>query len=159
MFPMPDNSSTHGFVGRALPPLLIFLAISAAYLYAFPQANIFYAGIVLLHTLAGVFTAILLIRALYPRVRNGSVCARAGWLLIASGSILGLILIKTGTARAEWRWLYLHILLSLIGVGLLIGDKWGQRKSLSSNTTTPNTATRILPVAICLLLLVGIGYG
>ena len=159
MFPMPDNSSTHGFAGAALPPLLIFLAISAAYLYAFPQATIFYAGIVLLHTLAGVFTAILLIRALYPRVRNGSVLARAGWLLIAIGSILGLILIKTGTARAEWRWLYSHILLSLIGVGLLIGDKWGQRERLSSNTTAPNTATRIFRTAVCLVLLAGIGYG
>jgi Flp pilus assembly protein TadD len=158
MFPMPDNSSTHGFVGRALPPLLIFLALSAAYLYAFPQANIFYAGIVLLHTLAGVFTAILLIRALYPRVRNGSVLARAGWLLTAIGSILGLILIKTGTARAEWRWLYLHILLSLIGVGLLIADKWARRERLSSSGGAPSTARRILPAAICLILLAGIAY-
>jgi Flp pilus assembly protein TadD len=159
MFPMPDNSSTDGFVGRNLPWLLIFLASSAAYLYAFPQANIFYAGIVLLHTLAGVFTAILLIRGLYPRVRNGSVLARAGWLLIAIGSILGLILIKTGTARAEWRWLYLHILLSLVGVCLLIGDKWGQREGLSSKGVTSDTVARILPAAICLLLLAGIGYG
>ncbi|HZZ16744.1 MAG TPA: hypothetical protein VFE08_12355, partial [Candidatus Sulfotelmatobacter sp.] len=64
---MPDNSSTDGFIGRSLPWLLTLLVISAAYLYAFPQANIFYAAIVLLHALAGVFTAILLIRALYPR--------------------------------------------------------------------------------------------
>jgi Flp pilus assembly protein TadD len=159
LFPMPDNSSSHGFVGRALPWLLTFLAISAGYLYAFPQANIFYAGVVLLHTLAGVFTAILLIRALYPRLRNGSVIARVGWLLIATGSLLGLILIKTGTARAEWRWLYLHIVFSLIGVGLLIADRWSQREKLSSNTAAPNIAARILPAAICLVLLAGIAYG
>ncbi len=95
---MPGKPSSEGFVGRALSWLLAFLVISAAYLYAFPQANIFYAGIVLLHTLAGVATAILLIRALYPRLRKGSALARTGWLLIATGSILGLILIKTGTA-------------------------------------------------------------
>src|SRR6202035_3210199 len=107
----------------------------------------------------GVATAILLIRALYPRLRKGSALARTGWLLIATGSILGLILIKTGTARAEWRWLYLHILLSLIGVGLLIADRWGQREKLSSNTAAPNIAAPILPAAICLVLLAGIAYG
>src|SRR6202035_1972043 len=117
---MPDNSSTDGFVGRPLPWLLAFLAISATYLYTFPQANILYAGIVLLHAAAGVVTSILLIPAIYARLRKGSLLARAGWLLSAIGSILALILIKTGTARAEWRWLYLHIVFSVVGVGLLV---------------------------------------
>jgi Flp pilus assembly protein TadD len=156
---MPDNSSTDGFVGRPLPWLLAFLAISATYLYTFPQANIFYAGIVLLHAAAGVVTSILLIPAIYARLRKGSLLARAGWLLIAIGSILGLILIKTGTARAEWRGLYFHIVFSLIGVGLVIGDSWSQREKLSSNTAAPNIAARILPAAICLVLLAGIAYG
>src|SRR5260370_550241 len=51
---MRDDSSPDGFIGRILPGLLIFLALSAAYLYAFPQANIFYAGIVLAHALAAM---------------------------------------------------------------------------------------------------------
>src|SRR5260370_19064174 len=92
---MRDNSSLDGFVGRALPGLLVFLAISAAYLYTFPQANVFYAAVVLLHALAGLVTAILLIPALFRLLPKGSFLARASWMLIAASAVLGLILIKT----------------------------------------------------------------
>jgi Flp pilus assembly protein TadD len=158
---MPDNLSTDSFAGRALSWLLIFLTISALYLYAFPQANIFYAAVVLLHAVAGVFTAILLVLLLSSRLRNGSVLGRAGLLLVASGAILGLILFKTGTARAEWRWFYLHIALSIIGIGLLIADWWDRRKERGSNRVTQkssshNIATRTLPAVVCLLLFAGI---
>jgi len=34
--------------------LVLFLAVSAAYLYSFPQPNLFYAAVVLLHALSGV---------------------------------------------------------------------------------------------------------
>jgi hypothetical protein len=117
---MRENSPSGGFAGRALSWLLPFLVISAAYLYTFPQPNIFYAGVVLLHALGGVLTAILLIPALFRLLREGSFVARAGWLLVAAGAVLGIILIKTGTPRTEWKWLYFHILISLIGVGFLI---------------------------------------
>ena len=120
---MRENSPSRGFAGRALSWLLPFLVISAAYLYTFPQPNIFYAGVVLLHALGGVVTAILLIPALFRLLREGSFVARAGWLLVAAGAVLGIILIKTGTPRTEWKWLYFHIVISLIGVGLLIADK------------------------------------
>ena len=40
------------FSQRALTRLIVFLTISAAYLYTFPQTNIFYAAVVLLHALA-----------------------------------------------------------------------------------------------------------
>lgn len=122
---MRDNSLFPSFVGRALSWLVPFLVISAAYLYAFPQANVFYAGVVLLHALAGVIAAILLVPALFRLLQSGSFLARAGWLLIAAGAVLGLILIKTGTPRSEWKWLYLHIVISFIGVALLIADKLG----------------------------------
>ena len=36
-------------VNRTLALLIGFLAVSAIYLYAFPQANVFYAAVVLLH--------------------------------------------------------------------------------------------------------------
>jgi Flp pilus assembly protein TadD len=146
--------SSRGFVDRTLSWLVVFLAISAAYLYTFPQPNIFYAGVVLLHAAGGVLTAILLIPAFLRRLRTGSVSSRAGWLLIAFGAVLGLILLKTGTPRTEWNKLYWHIAISLAGVGLL-GAAWlGQRKDYESSPTVP-----ALPAIICLLVLAGIGYG
>src|SRR5712671_6289671 len=148
------SSSPDGFFGRILPWLLTFLVISAAYLYTFPQANIFYAGVVLLHALAGIVAAILLVPALFRLLRRGSFLARAGWMLIAAGAVLGLILIKTGTPRTEWRWLYLHIVLSFVGVGLLISDKLARRKGIA-----PKALPSILRTAICLALLAGIAYG
>ena len=105
---MREQLPSHGFTSRALSWLLPFLVISAAYLYAFPQANVFYAGVVLLHAFGGVVAAILLVPRLIRVLRNGGFLACAGWLLVAAGAILGLILIKTGTPRTEWKWLYLH---------------------------------------------------
>ena len=112
---MRKPSQPKGFVRRALSWLLPFLAVSAAYLYTFPQATIFYAGVVLLHAFAGVITAALLLIALLRLLRNGSFLARAGWLLLTAGAGLGIVLIKTGTPRAEWNWLYFHIVISVIG--------------------------------------------
>jgi Tfp pilus assembly protein PilF len=151
---MRENSSSDGFVGRALSWLLPFLVVSAAYLYTFPQPNIFYAGVVLLHAVGGLLAAILLIPALFRRLRYGSLFARAGWLLVAAGAILGLILIKTGTPRTEWRSLYFHIGVSLIGVGLLVADKLGRRGWLALNP-----ATAVFRAAMCLIVIAAIGYG
>src|SRR3981189_3652426 len=94
---------------RLLPSLLGFLFLSAVYLYGFPQPNVFYAGIVLLHVLAGIVASVLLIVCLFRLLREGSFISRLGWLLITGGAVFGLILIKTGTPRAEWNWLYLHM--------------------------------------------------
>ena len=146
--------SSRGFVDRTLSWLVVFLAISAAYLYTFPQPNIFYAGVVLLHAAGGVLTAILFIPAFLRRLRTGSVSSRAGWLLIAFGAVLGLILLKTGTPRTEWNKLYWHIAISLAGFGLL-GAAWlGPRKYYESSPTVA-----ALPAVICLMVLAGIGYG
>jgi Flp pilus assembly protein TadD len=151
---MQENLPSRGFRVRALSWLLLFLVISAAYLYTFPQPNIFYAGVVLLHAAAGVVTAILLVLALFRLLRNGNFLAGSGWLLVAAGAVLGIVLIKTGTARTEWKWLYLHIVVSLVGVGLLVAGKLGQRGWLASNA-----ATAVLRTAICLVGLAGVGYG
>jgi len=75
-------------------------------------------------------------------------------LLITAGAILGLILLRTGTSRAEWNWLYLHILISLAGVGLLVGERLGKWGWLASSA-----AHAALRVGICLAILAGIGYG
>ena len=151
---MRENSPSHGLAGRALSWLLPFLVISAAYLYTFPQPNIFYASVVLLHALGGVVVTILLIPLLFRRLSNKSFVARAGWLLVAAGATLGLVVIKTGTPRTEWKWLYLHIVISLVGVGLLIADKLGQRAGFASSAIAA-----VLRTAICLAVIAVLGYG
>ena len=160
---MQKNPTSGGFSRRALSWLVPFLAVSAAYLYAFPQPTIFYAGVVLLHAAAGLLATLLLLRALFRLLRSGSFSSRAGWFLIALGAIVGVVLIKTGTSRAEWNKLYLHIVVSLAGVGLLLAD-WLSRKGASqaSVETRPAQSGAIfaaMRVALCFVVLAGLGYG
>src|SRR5271163_953175 len=98
---MVRTPGSAGFIGRALVGLVALLVISAAYLYTFPQANIFYAGVVLLHAFGGVLVAILMVPSFIRLMRSGSFSSRAGWVLIAVGAVVGLILTKTGTPRTE----------------------------------------------------------
>src|SRR5450759_2036642 len=151
---MREMPTTGGFVGRALSRLVIFLVVSAAYLYTFPQPNIFYAGVVLLHVAGGVLAAILLVPVFFRLVRSGSLSSRTGWLLIVVGAVLGLILIKTGTPRTEWNKLYFHIVISVAGVGLLLAGWLGRSASAQSRG-----GVAAMRAAICLAVLAGIGYG
>jgi len=145
-------------VGRILSGLVIFLAISAVYLYTFPQPNIFYAVVVMLHAAGGVLAAIFLLIMLVRILQDGSYAARAGWLLIMAGAILGIILIKTGTPRSEWNKLYLHIAISMAGLGLLTAD-WLERRAYVSRPYGSRPTTGFLRAVICLVVLAGIGYG
>src|SRR5579872_6620956 len=107
---MAGPKKMRGFVAsRVFPGLLSVLFVSAVYLYTFPQPNVFYAVVVLLHAVAGVVTALLLSASLFRLLRNGSVASGIGWVLVAGGATVGLILIKTGTPRVEWNLLYVHI--------------------------------------------------
>ena len=148
---MQQDSAAVRFLARALSWLVPVLVLSAAYLYTFPQPSIFYAAIVLLHAGLGVLAAIFLIPALWRLLRTGSLPSRAGWLLIAIGAVVGLILIKTGTPRTEWNKLYFHILISLAGAGLLIAARLSQREA--------GVGAAFVRVALCLAVVAGIGYG
>src|SRR5215471_15021261 len=149
---------THGIAGRLLWWLMAFLAISAVYLYTFPQANIPYAGVVLLHTLVGVVATILLLPSLVRLLRTGSLASRAGWLLIVVGAVVGLVLIKTGTSRGEWNKLYVHIVVSVAGVGLLIAG-WLSNRANETAGSRLNLGARIVRVVLCLAVLAGVGFG
>ena len=152
--PIPGMSISRGFFRRALTGLALFLVISAGYLYTFPQTNVFYAVIVLLHAVGGIVATVLLVVMLASLLRHGSLVARGGWALVIAGALIGVILLKLGTARAEWNWLYLHIVLSVAGIGLLFSDWAGKRGLLAASS-----GTAILRVALCLLALAGLGYG
>src|SRR3981189_2102184 len=107
---------------KLLRALLIVLLFSAAYLYPFPQANVLYPAVVLLHAFVGLIATILLITLLWPLLRQGNFVWKAGWLLLMAGAILGLVLLRTGTAHSEFKWLYAHIVASIGGISCLLAE-------------------------------------
>ncbi|HEV8525496.1 MAG TPA: tetratricopeptide repeat protein [Terriglobales bacterium] len=137
-------------IDRLLFWLVGFLTVSAGYLYAFPQTNVFYAIVVVLHAAAGVLAAILLIPALWRYLRSRS-SSSTGWALIAVGAIVGLVLLYTGTPRSVSHWLYLHIIVSLAGLGVLMAGWAGQRGWVGSNP-----ASNLLRTAICFAFVAGL---
>src|ERR1700733_2888287 len=107
--PYPAQSKPW-FVSPVLAGLLVFLFVSAVYLYAFPQPSVFYATVVLVHAVLGAIAAILLAVFLFRLLRDQGIALRVGWVLVAGGAVAGVILLKTGTPRVEWNLLYVHIL-------------------------------------------------
>jgi Tfp pilus assembly protein PilF len=120
-------SSSGNHWSRILSLLVGFLIASAIYLYAFPQANVFYAGVVLLHVVAGVVASILLLVWLVRSWRQGEPGVRVGMVCLFLGAIPGLALIYTGTLRTEWPLVYIHLGLSFLGAGLIAAARIGDR--------------------------------
>ena len=114
---------------RLIHILLIVLVLTAAYVYAWPSANVPYFGAIILHLLAGVAFLALLIFTLRPILREGPTASRVGWLLLAVGGILGALLIYTGTRRAEWPLLCAHIGACVAGCALLVSG-WGCKRGI-----------------------------
>jgi len=121
--------SSNRWLFRGLVPL----ALSAAYLYGFPSATITYAAVDLLHVAIGILVFLLLLVFLVPLLWTGTSLARVGWILLAAGTLLGLALIKIGTPRHLWNWLYAHIVLCVFGALLLLGD-WLRSKGWLGET-------------------------
>ena len=142
---MPDTLKP---ISRVFFGLIAFLSVSAAYLYTFPQPNVFYAVIVFLHALTGAVAVLLLVVYLFGLLRDGSLISRCGWVLFTAGAVLGAILIKTGTPRAVWNLLYVHIFLSLAGVGIIFAEWAGKRGRLVPS---------IIRCVFCLIVLAGLG--
>ena len=121
------------FSEKLLRALVVLLALSALYLYAFPQANLVYPTVVFFHAFSGVVATVLLAVGLQRLLRQGNAVWKLGWLLLAAASVVGLVLLKIGTAHSEYRWLYAHILVSVIGIAFLLAEFVGSRGRLSSN--------------------------
>src|SRR6266849_909078 len=101
---------------------VLALAASAVYLYGFPSASIPYALVVLLHFVAGVLLAVLLLPFLWKLLRTEPLAARFGWFFLAVGTVLGLALIYTGTPLRTKPLLQLHILFCVLGATILAGS-------------------------------------
>jgi tetratricopeptide (TPR) repeat protein len=114
-------------MNRALSLLIGFLIVSAIYLYTFPQANVLYAGVVLMHAVAGVVASIWLLFWLVRRWRQGEPLVRIGMIILFLGALPGLALIYTGALRADWTLVYVHLGVSLLGAGLIVAAWVGHR--------------------------------
>ncbi len=133
-------------MNRALTLLIGFLVVSAIYLYAFPQANVLYAGVVLLHAVAGAVASVWLLLWLVRSfiVRRGEPLMRIGMGVLFGGAIPGLALIYTGALRAEWNLVYFHIGVSFLGAGLIAAAQLGARGWLPRHAAVRITAVLAL---------------
>ncbi len=98
--------------------LVVILSLSSAYLYVFPAANLAYIAIVLLHAALGLVAALFLVPKVLAVVRAKSFYSDLGWLVLAAGAILGVVLLFIGTIRSHWAWMYVHVVLSFLAVAL-----------------------------------------
>jgi len=113
------SSRLNLWLGRGL----MFLALTAAYLYGFPAPTLFYESFVLFHVVVGVVFALFLLWFVFSRLGSVPMLARLGWVFLAAGGILGLILIRIGTPNRLKAWLYAHIVLCLVGA-LFVAASW-----------------------------------
>jgi tetratricopeptide (TPR) repeat protein len=119
---------------RRLTSILVAtLFLTAAYIFAWPSANVPYFGAVILHLVAGIVFLVALgfaIRKIWPAATPGQ---RLGWLLLALGGLLGAMLIYTGTRRNEWTLLYTHIGVCVAGGAILLASWAGKRGFLAES--------------------------
>jgi Tfp pilus assembly protein PilF len=111
---------------------VLVLAVTAVYLYGYPTATIFYAGMVLLHTGVGVLATLGLTAFLFRGVGTEQWMARAGWVALLAGGVLGMALISMGTPHRLKGWLYAHIALCCAAVVLLVASRLAERRWLGT---------------------------
>ncbi|MCU1331206.1 MAG: Tetratricopeptide repeat protein [Candidatus Angelobacter sp.] len=134
--------------------LVVILSLSSAYLYVFPAANLAYIAIVLLHAAVGLVAALFLAPKVLAVVRAKSFYSDLGWLVLAAGAILGVVLLFIGTIRSHWTWMYVHVVLSFLAVALLL-VKWMGAKGWQPRSRSLSVAISVL----CLAVAVGAAYG
>ena len=145
--------SSRQLVSKLVGIILGLLVASAFWLYAFPTATLIYVAIVLLHVGVGVVATFALIPRLIAALKNGSFICRAGWLLMATAALLGIVLILKGAVRAEWNLLYTHIALACMASVLLFAN-WLRTRGAIASTAGMVAIVTALFVAVGL-----IGYG
>lgn len=132
---------------RLINICLAILFLTAAYVYAWPSANVPYFGAIIFHVLAGIIFLILLSIGLLPILRNAPVPSRIGWILLAFGGALGIVLIFTGTRRVEWPLLYVHIGACAAG-GAMLASGWAGKRGWLAGSFASGT----IRSTICLVI-------
>src|SRR6202161_1996629 len=121
---------------RLIHLFLAILFLTAAYAYAWPSANVPYFAAIVIHLVTGIIFLILLTFGLSPILRHSPVASRIGWILLAFGGVLGIVLVFTGTRRAEWPLLYIHIGACVTGGDMLFSGWAGTRGLLSTGRSS-----------------------
>ncbi len=142
------------FAKRWLSRILVALTLSAVYLYGYPSATIFYFIVDLLHVAIGMVLAILLFFRVVRLLPRETLLGRLGWLSLAAGALLGMLLIKTGTPLRLKPWLYAHIALCVLGA-LFLAISW----LISKGWLGESIPRRGLGFAALTLLTVGMAAG
>ncbi len=106
---------------------VLVLVVTAAYLFAFPSATIFYAANVILHVGLGVLVTLGLLIFLVRGIGTETILAKVGWLLLLAGALTGIVLIRLGTAHRFKMWLFAHIALSVVAVFFLVAAWLSQK--------------------------------
>ncbi|HEY4978186.1 MAG TPA: multiheme c-type cytochrome, partial [Candidatus Acidoferrum sp.] len=133
---------------------VLILVVTAVYLFAFPSATIFYAASVVLHTGLGVLVGLGLLVFLFRGIGRETRVAKLGWLLLLAGAVLGVVLIRIGTAHRFKMWLYAHIALCVVAVIFLAAAWLSERGVLGVGMLQ-----RTLRVALLLAVTAGISVG
>jgi tetratricopeptide (TPR) repeat protein len=130
---------------------VLVLVVTAVYLFAFPSATLFYAANVILHSGLGVLVGLGLLAFLFRGIGKQTWIAKIGWLFLLAGAVLGVLLIRIGTAHRFKLWLYWHIALCVAAIIFLTIAWLSQRKWLGVGVVH-----RALRIAVVLLLTAGI---
>src|SRR5262249_33189463 len=109
--------------------LLAVLFLTAAYVYAWPSANVPYFAAIIAHLLAGIVFLVAVIWAAQRIWQESTPAGRVGWILAVAGGLIGVALIFTGTRRAEWALLYVHIGVCAAG-GAFIASAWAGKRGI-----------------------------
>ncbi len=113
---------------------LLALVASAIYLYGFPSTTMAYEILVLFHLAVGILLTALLLPFLLRLLRVDAPLALVGWVLLAVGAVLGVVLIFIGTLSRLKPWLYAHIALCVVG-SLFVLTAWLASRSWLGTTT------------------------
>jgi len=95
--------------GRKLSLLVLSLFVSAAYLYAFPQANLIYPAVVLLHAFGACWPSYSCSRGCCGTSVSNRGLRGWLWLVLLAGAFQELILLKLGHGIPITKWLYWHM--------------------------------------------------
>ena len=136
---------------RLLPYLVVALAFTALFLYAWPAPTIQYEIVVGLHLFLGICLLVLAFFHLPSLTRRGSALERIGWIVLLLGGVVGAALIYTGARHQEWRVIYSHVFASILACALLFSAAAGRRGWL-----TTGAAKAALRTALSVALFAGV---
>jgi tetratricopeptide (TPR) repeat protein len=110
--------------------------------------------VIMLHVIAGVLAAVLLVPFLVRNFRNANGRLRVAFILLAVGAALGLALMRTGSTRPHTTLFYSHILIIVFALVLMLWE-WLERRRFLGNFQGASIAR--LVAALAAVAVIGAG--